>query len=232
MAPENNPYQDIDLACRKLIFGNNKVCGITSDKDAETVANAGSRFAGLIFAEKSPRCITFEQAQSIITKTTAQLDYVGVFVNQKRKDIVKLVKELKLSAVQLHGNEDNTYIEALRTQLIESDCMACQIWQANSVNTEIPSLNEISDIVSHHVLDGKNPGSGQAFNWQILTDSQQDLKSCLLAGGLNTENINAALTQMNDQDLFGLDLNSGVECSPGVKSAEKLQQVFAKIRNY
>jgi len=232
MAPENNRYQDIDLACRKLIFGNNKVCGLTSVEDASAAASSGARFAGLIFAPKSPRCINVEQAQKIISGTKPQLDYVGVFVNDKRKNIIKLVKKLNLSAVQLHGDEDNAYIEALRAQFIENDCQDCQIWQANPVSTTLPVLNEITDLVNHHVLDGKNPGSGQAFNWQVLTESQQDLKNCLLAGGLNNDNINAALAQVTDLDLFGLDLNSGVETSPGIKSTDKLQQIFAQIRHF
>ncbi len=232
MAPENNKFQDIDLACRKLIFGNNKVCGLTSTEDADAVAKAGARFGGLIFAEKSPRCISTEQAQNIVNNTKVQLEYVGVFVNHKRKDIIELVKQLKLSAVQLHGSEDNAYIEALSDQLKESNCANCQIWQATPISTTLPVLSEITDIVSHHVLDGKSPGSGQTFDWQVLTDSQQNLNKCLLAGGLNNENINAALAQLTDLDLFGLDLNSGVETKPGVKSAEKLQQVFAQIRDF
>ena len=81
-------------------------------------------------------------------------------------------------------------------------------------------------------MDGKSPGSGQKFNWQVLTNSQQDLKSVLLAGGLNNDNIKSALAQLSDSDLFGLDLNSGVETSPGVKSVEKLKQAFAQIRNF
>jgi len=232
MAPDNNQYQDIDLACRKLIFGNNKVCGLTTSEDADAAANAGARFGGLIFAEKSPRCITLEQAQHIVSNTKAQLDYVGVFVNHKRKDIVELVKQLKLSAVQLHGSEDTAYIEALSDQFKENNCEACQIWQASPVSTALPSIKEMSKLVSHHVLDGKSPGSGQTFNWKILTESQQNLTNCLLAGGLNNENINAALAQLSDLGLFGLDLNSGVETRPGVKSVEKLQQVFAQIRNF
>lgn len=230
MAPDNNPYQDIDLACRKLIFGNHKVCGLTSAKDADFAANAGARFGGLIFAEKSPRCITAKQAQAIVTETKARLEYVGVFVNHKRTEIVDLVKQLSLSAVQLHGDEDNAYIEALHTQLTENNCGHCQIWQASSVSNAMPDLSEITSIVKHHVLDGKNPGSGQAFDWRMLTDSQQDLTSCLLAGGLNNENINAALSQLSDLDLFGLDINSGVETKPGIKSQDKLQQIFAQIR--
>jgi len=235
MAMDNNVYNDIDLACRKLIFGNNKVCGLTAPEYAIAAANAGARFGGLIFAEKSPRCISKEQALAIVNSKSEKvpvdyhLDYVGVFVNHKRKEIVALAKNLKLSAVQLHGNEDDAYINTLRVMLDEQSCERCQIWQASAVLGAVPIL---SCNVDQHVLDGKSPGSGQAFDWQILANSEQDLSNSLLAGGLNSDNINLALAQLTHLDLFGLDLNSGVETSPGIKSSEKLNSIFAKIRNY
>lgn len=228
MAMDNNAYNDIDLACRKLIFGNNKVCGLTTAEHAIAAAHAGARFGGLIFAEKSPRCINEEQALTIIN-SQPQLEYVGVFVNHKRTAIVDLVKSLKLTAIQLHGDEDDAYIDALSSQLKENNCEQCQIWQANSVIDTIP---ELSALASNHVLDGKSPGSGKPFDWQVLADTEQDLSSCLLAGGLNSDNVNLAIAQLNDLDLFGLDLNSGVETSPGIKSSEKLNKVFTQIRNY
>ena len=228
MDPKNNKYQDIDLACRKLIYGNNKVCGLTDAKYASAAADAGARFGGLIFAEKSPRYVSKEQAQSII-KAIPKLEYVGVFVNSERDEIIDLVKTLRLSAVQLHGSEDAHYIAALIVALAENNCSDCQVWQASPVADSVPLLNQS---VSHHVLDGQSPGSGETFNWQVLALSEQDLSTSFLAGGLNNNNISQALEQLTHVDLFGLDLNSGVEDSPGIKSSEKLAQVFAKIRNY
>ncbi len=228
MAMDNNVYNDIDLACRKLIYGNNKVCGLTAIEYAVAAAKSGARFGGLIFAEKSPRCVSKKQALSIVA-AKPHLEYVGVFVNHKRTEIIDLVKSLKLSAVQLHGDEDDSYINALKAQLIEHNCESCQIWQASSITENVPALNPA---VTQHVLDGKSPGSGQAFDWRVLANSEQELSNSLLAGGLNINNINEALTQLTNLDLFGLDLNSGVETSPGIKSSEKLSQVFTHIRNY
>jgi len=228
MAMDNNIYNDIDLACRKLIFGNNKVCGLTAPEYASAAAEYGARYGGLIFAEKSPRCITKDQALNIIS-IKPHLEYVGVFVNHKQTEIIDLVKSLNLTAVQLHGHEDDAYIEELKSKLNESGCDSCQVWQASAVLSNVP---ELSAKVTQHVLDGKSPGSGQAFDWQLLANSEQDLSNSLLAGGLNSENINLALAQLTNLDLFGLDLNSGVETSPGIKSNEKIAQVFAQIRNY
>jgi len=228
MAMDNNRYNDIDLACRKLIFGNNKVCGLTAPEYAIAAAESGARFGGLIFAEKSPRAITKEQALAIVN-TQPFLDYVGVFVNHQLTEIVDLVKSLNLFAVQLHGSEDEAYVTKLKEKLSENHCNNCEVWQAKPVLSNVP---ELSKQVAHHVLDGKSPGSGQAFDWHILATSEQDLSTSFLAGGLNNDNIQLALKQLAQLDLFGLDLNSGVETSPGIKSSEKLSQVFAQIRNY
>ena len=215
---------DIDLACRTLIYGNNKVCGLTTPEQAQMAIEAGAQYGGLIFAEKSPRCVTSEQALAIVSKATS-LNYVGVFVNHKRQEIAELAQQLNLHAVQLHGSEDQAYIDKLTRQLPKN----CQIWKAVAVEQQVPDFKVNAQ---QYVLDGKNAGSGQAFNWQALANSEQDLSSCFLAGGLNSDNIENAIEQLTTQELFGLDLNSGVEQSPGIKCREKLQQVFTKIRNY
>jgi len=219
---------DINLACRKLIYGNNKVCGLTKAEYAQAAVKAGAQFGGLIFAEKSPRVVTKEQAQTIVEQVSS-LNYVGVFVNHKRTDIVDLVKSLNLFAVQLHGDEDQAYIDNLREQFTEANIKNCQIWKAIAVDQQLTEFNVKAD---HYVLDGKNAGSGQAFNWRSLDEATQSLTKCFLAGGLNQDNLNRALQQLTEHELFGLDLNSGVESSPGIKSSDKLNTVFAQIRNY
>jgi indole-3-glycerol phosphate synthase/phosphoribosylanthranilate isomerase len=219
---------DIDLACRSLIYGNHKVCGLTQAEHAQAASDVGAQYGGLIFAEKSPRCINKTQAL-VITTQVPSLNYVGVFVNHKRCHIVELANELKLYAIQLHGNEDQAYIDDLKEKLAKTAAKNCQIWKALAVEEQVPALTLTSD---KFVLDGKHAGSGQTFGWQALAQSEQDLSRCFLAGGLNSNNIEQAIEQLTAQDLNGLDLNSGVESSPGIKSREKLQQVFTQIRNY
>lgn len=219
---------DIDLACRKLIFGHNKVCGLTKPEYAQAAKDSGAEFGGLIFVEKSPRFITVQQAQEIV-KNVSSLNYVGVFINHDIDSVAKLATDLNLYAVQLHGSEDQAYIDALTAKLKSLGNTDCKIWKAVSVEGKIKTFNVNAQ---NYVLDGKNAGSGQAFNWQELATSEQDLSTSFLAGGLSIDNIDAALEQLTEQKLYGLDLNSGVETSLGIKSSEKLQAVFAKIRNY
>lgn len=215
---------DIDLACRQLIFGHHKVCGLTSPEQAGFAIEAGAEFGGLIFAKKSPRYLTEQQAAEIVQQKPS-LKYVGVFVDHAEQEVVALAQALQLSAVQLHGQENSDYVTRLRAQLPAS----CEIFKAHAVEQTLPLL---SPNVEHIVLDGKHAGSGESFNWQALGESTQDLSRCFLAGGLNADNITLACQQLTNQDLFGLDINSGVESSPGIKCRDKLLQVFAQIRNY
>lgn len=219
---------DIDLACRELIFGNNKVCGLTTTKAATAAKESGAIYGGLIFAEKSPRFISKEKAKEIV-ESEASLNYVGVFVNHEQSEIVTLANDLPLNAIQLHGNEDQSYINDLKDKLDNTAAKHCKIWKAKAVENSVPSL-ELA--VDNYVLDGKKAGSGEAFGWRALAQTEQDLSTCFLAGGIGAENITAAVNQLTEQDLYGLDLNSGVEESPGVKSREKLTKVFTQIRNY
>lgn len=215
---------DIDLACRQLIFGHNKVCGLTQVEHALAASEAGAEFGGLIFVKKSPRCITEQQAKTLIEKAPF-LSYIGVFVNHDIDEVAQIATLLSLTAVQLHGNENQAYIEQLVSKLPTN----CQIWKALPVETDVP---EFPSLAQHIILDGKNAGSGKVFSWQLLAQSQQDLSTSFLAGGLNEQNIEQGIEQMVAQDLFGLDINSGVESSPGIKCRTKLNKVFATIRNY
>jgi len=219
---------DIDLACRELIYGTNKVCGLTTTEQATNVRKAGGVFGGLIFAEKSPRFVSNEQAKAIVNDETG-LKYVGVFVNHKRCDIVKLAADLKLHAIQLHGQEEQTYIDKLKEMLSEAGLADCQVWKAIPVEQELESIEVEAE---HYVLDGKNAGSGKPFDWRALARTEQDLSTSFLAGGLDQNNIEQAIAQLTEQELYGLDINSGVESSPGIKCQQKLNTVFAKIRNY
>lgn len=217
---------NISLACRKLVYGEHKVCGLTTPENAEMVAQAGAVYGGLIFAEKSPRCVSIKSAQTICQQVP-QLAYVGVFVNAELEQVIQYAEQLSLSSVQLHGNENAEYIATLRQQLPQH----IEIWQAKAVvDNQLPDLT-LAQGVNRIVLDSKQPGSGESFNWQLF-NQQTELQHCMLAGGLSPMNIQDALALSKRHKLLGLDINSGAESSAGVKSAEKINAIFQKIRHY
>ncbi len=121
---------DLEAAVRKLVLGQNKVCGLTRAEDAAAAHQAGAVFGGLIFVSKSPRYVDIPAARAVMAG--APLAYVGVFRNAQPATIVKTVDALGLAAVQLHGDEDAAYIEILRPLLPAG----CQIWKAVGVSRQ------------------------------------------------------------------------------------------------
>ncbi|MEM7264053.1 MAG: bifunctional indole-3-glycerol-phosphate synthase TrpC/phosphoribosylanthranilate isomerase TrpF, partial [Planctomycetota bacterium] len=104
---------DLEGACRRLLHGRVKICGLTDPRDAVVAAEAGASEGGLIFAPESPRAVTVDQAASIVT--AASLDAVGVFVNERAEPIARIARQLRLGAVQLHGEESPADVERLRS---------------------------------------------------------------------------------------------------------------------
>jgi indole-3-glycerol phosphate synthase/phosphoribosylanthranilate isomerase len=203
-----------------VILGENKVCGLTRSEDAMNAYNSGAVFGGLIFAPKSPRYVDLDCALQITQ--SAPLAFVGVFVNASIKDVVEHAQSLKLAAVQLHGQEDQTYINQLRPLLPSS----CQIWKAQAVKDSLPTpLAGVDRHLYDTHSDTQAGGTGKTFDWSILEHASSPF---MLAGGLNADNIQGALYQ----GAHGLDLNSGVEQSAGKKCQNKLNDAFISIRKY
>lgn len=211
-------HQDLDAAVKRVILGENKVCGLTRPQDARAACEAGAVYGGLIFVAGSPRVIDDNQASAIIQ--AAPLHYVGVFRDAPIDEVVTRAQNLQLAAVQLHGDEDQTYIATLRSRL--ADTVA--IWKALRVTDTLPSrhLNH----VDRYLFDNGQGGSGHCFDWTLLEG--EDLHNVMLAGGLSPDNCAAAARC----GAVGLDFNSGVESQPGIKDASKLASVFKTLRAY
>ncbi|ELY2794884.1 bifunctional indole-3-glycerol-phosphate synthase TrpC/phosphoribosylanthranilate isomerase TrpF [Cronobacter dublinensis] len=211
-------HDDLETAVRQVLLGENKVCGLTRPQDAQSAWEAGAVFGGLIFVPSSPRAVTDEQARAVMD--AAPLRYVGVFRDAPLDDVAAKAQQLALSAVQLHGDEDQTYISALRASLPA----ATAIWKAQSVSHALPARN--LQYVDRYVLDNGQGGSGVQFDWSLLEG--QSLNDVMLAGGLGADNC----VQAAQLGCAGLDFNSGVESAPGIKDSDKLAAVFRTLRAY
>ena len=131
------------------------MCGLTRPQDARAAYDVGAIYGGLIFVATSPRCVSVEQAQEVMT--AAPLQYVGVFRNHDLTDVLAKANTLSLAAVQLHGNEDQQYIDALRDALPAN----VAIWKALSVGETLPA-RELQH-VDKYVFDNGQGGSGLTF---------------------------------------------------------------------
>ncbi|WP_404340369.1 bifunctional indole-3-glycerol-phosphate synthase TrpC/phosphoribosylanthranilate isomerase TrpF [Pseudoalteromonas mariniglutinosa] len=211
---------DLESACRKVILGENKVCGLTRSQDVIAAYQQGALYGGLIFYPKSPRYVDLECAREL--SQSAPLKFVGVFVDAPMTQVAQYAHVLKLAAVQLHGQESDDYIKTLREHLPTD----CEIWKAQAIKDRLPAA---ASNVDRHLYDtysdNQAGGTGKAFDWSLLSHAEQPF---MLAGGLNPDNIHAALYC----GATGLDLNSGVETSAGKKCQTKLHHAFTSIRNY
>ncbi|WET13622.1 bifunctional indole-3-glycerol-phosphate synthase TrpC/phosphoribosylanthranilate isomerase TrpF [Yersinia intermedia] len=209
---------DLNAAVRRVLLGENKVCGLTRAQDAAAAYHAGAVYGGLIFVGSSPRYVDIAKARTVISG--APLKYVGVFRDAKIETVQQTAERLSLAAVQLHGQEDQSYINQLRAILPAS----CQIWRALRVDDAVPQRN--LQHVERYVLDHGNGGTGQRFDWSLLAG--QPLDNVLLAGGLSADNCCAA-AQLG---CAGLDFNSGVESAPGIKDPQLIAAVFQTLRAF
>jgi len=198
-----------------------KVCGLTRCEDAEAAWAAGATHGGLIFAPESPRCVDEETAARV--RDAAPLRWVGVFVNDSPRRIAALAARLRLAAVQLHGDETAEDVAALRPLLPPG----CEVWKAVRVQDALPGITSTgADLV---LLDRWHPsvrgGTGERFDWSLLS-GHADKNKLILSGGLTPESVAIA----EAIGIAGLDVNSGVEDGPGIKSPGRLAAFFAARR--
>lgn len=211
---------DLGRATRALIYGVNKICGLTRPEDALVAERAGATHGGLVFAPGSPRRVSREQALAV--RAAGALEWVGVFVDQRADEVAGLANLLRLSAVQLHGAESAAYVASLRPLLPPG----CEVWKGVHVRTPPPALATTG--ADRLLLDSRpaagRGGRGATFDWALLAGSP-DLSACLIAGGLTPANAGAAA----ELGPFGLDVSAGVEQRPGIKS-EPLVTAFLAAR--
>lgn len=209
---------------RSLVWGRVKVCGLTSAAAVDAARAAGATYGGVIFVADSPRWVDRAVVDEIenAARDDWPLSLVGVFRDAEIASIVGLAERHDLEAVQLHGRYDDDALVQLRDELPSG----CEIWGVAGVEDaleEAPSV--FNRTVFDSSVDGRSGGTGRTFDWSLLTD-RVDLDRAVLAGGLNPGNARSAKAV----GAWALDVNSGVEDAPGIKSPEKLAALFEALR--
>jgi phosphoribosylanthranilate isomerase len=188
-----------------------KICGLTRAEDALATERAGADAIGLNFVPNTKRFITLSRAQEISSVLGPFVARVGVFRNASFETILEAIEQVGLNAVQLNGQE--------------SDDFAAQVAKLRPVIRAV-SFKPNLELPEHDTLliDGLDPGSGQAFDWHALETSKLEGRRWLLAGGLTPDNVAAAVRQLMP---WCVDVSSGVEASAGVKD-HKLVLAFVQ----
>lgn len=197
-----------------------KICGLCREADAEMVNRLRPDYVGLVFAANRRRTLTEEKAASISRMLAKEIVPVGVFLNQEIGLIASLVKAGIIRAVQLHGQEDESYLSALRA-LLPPDTPVIKAFPILSEHDITAALAFPSDYV---LFDGKEAGSGQPFDHRLAL---RVARPFFLAGGLTPENVSAALACRP----YAVDVSSGVEnAKTGEKDFEKMKRFLDAVR--
>lgn len=198
-----------------------KICGITNVADAQAAVDMGADILGFNFYNKSPRYVTIEQAASLVYKVPAIVSLAGVFVNAEPGLIREAARHCDLDWIQLHGDESPEFCEHFKTD-------GPNIMKAVRIKTR-EDIERASQYATDAILldafqQARYGGTGQTFDWSLLTYSGQRI---FLAGGITPENAREAA----EQGTYALDICSGIESEPGKKCHIKMQALFDAIQH-
>ncbi len=200
-----------------------KICGITDLDDALAAAGAGADAVGFIFYPRSPRCVSPRQALGIIRELPCTVAKVGVFVNDDPERIEEIAAICGLDPIQPHGGETPDYCRRFP---------APRVIKAFSPRTadDLEGVGgyQVRAILVDAFAPGLYGGTGKTSNWD-LARTIGERYPLILSGGLNSGNIRDAIESVRPQ---AVDINSGVESSPGRKDHNKIREIIGMIRRY
>jgi len=202
-----------------------KICGITNAEDARIACEVGVDALGLNFYPRSPRALSVQKAIELRASIPSGVQVFGVFVNAEAAEVMKIFRDVRLDALQLHGDESPTAV----TQLAH----LAPVFKALRVGPDFsPATLENYPDVSGFLFDtadampGQYGGTGRLADWGVAQQAARSHR-VILAGGLNAENVAAAILQVRP---YGVDVASGVEASPGEKDHAQLREFVREAR--
>jgi len=209
-----------------------KICGITNLEDALAAVQAGADALGFVFYEKSPRNVSPREVSEIVQKLPPRLEKVGVFVNQQEDAICQTTEEAGLTAVQLHGDDEDPHVADLVAE--RRDLKILVAISMNGSNPKGWAMTWRPDVVHAFLVDSGGPsrpgGTGKPFDWRASIEDINVIKrlgNVVLAGGLTPANVDSA---MEITYPWGVDVSSGVESKPGKKDPEKIRAFIKAVR--
>ena len=222
-----------------------KMCGISKVETISAIVDAKPDYMGLVFAP-SKRQVTVDQAKTLVeelykqnvvennseaeqTEPVTTLDTasfetiktVGVFVNETVENLLKIAEEVKLDVIQLHGDEDESFIQILKEQSNVEVWKAVQVRSATDTEKWIDSSADMLLFDAYH--KDERGGTGEVFDWSSLDEFERPF---MLAGGIDSTNVARAIRTVRP---YGIDISSGIE-TEGVKDNEKMKAFTNIVR--
>ena len=193
-----------------------KLCGLSRVCDIEEANLLQPDYIGFVFAKKSRRCVSPEQAGELKKLLRPEIRAVGVFVNEEPEAVAALLNRGVIDLAQLHGSEDAEYIRRLREL---TDGPLIQAFRIRSKE----DLSRAAASAADEILLDAGAGTGIVFDWSLLGNME---RRYFLAGGLNQENVREAIRDLHP---YGVDVSSGIE-TDALKDRTKMAAFVAAVR--
>ncbi len=191
-----------------------KICGLFREEDIDYVNEAGPDYAGFILHfPKSHRNLEPDKARMLRDRLRPEIRAVCVFVDQPLETVVRTAEYLRADVIQLHGHEDNSYIDEVKERTGK------EVWKAFRVGGK-EDLAAAASCSADQILLDNGYGTGKTFDW---AKAESFSRSFILAGGLTPENIPEAIRKLQP---VAVDISSSVE-TDGKKDRGK---IFAAVR--
>ena len=208
-----------------------KFCGLTSYDEVAFAYEKKVFWIGFIFVRRSPRFIEFGKTKEIINQFKNKLNFVGVFVNPNN-DWIQLAMNVGINYIQLHGEESVERCKEIKKLFKIPIIKAIPIEKEE----DLKNIEIYNNVCDYFLLDKKNinktgfnGGTGENFDWNIISKNKNWLnqfKPWILSGGLNIYNIKEAIELTGTK---AIDVSSGIEYNPGIKSIELMDLFVKKI---
>ena len=193
-----------------------KICGLRREQDIRYANELMPDYIGFVFLKGKMRYVTFEEAARLRSLLDPAIPAVGVFVNEPVENVIRLLQAGTIQIAQLHGQEDEAYIEELRRA--GDHC----IIRAFAVRSSEDVHRAFAFPADYPLLDN-GKGTGETFDWSLFEKQE---KPFFLAGGLSPENVKEAIECFHP---YAVDVSSGVE-TDGFKDYEKMKAFMDAVR--
>ncbi len=198
-----------------------KICGITRLEDANASVRAGADSIGLVFYPESPRHVELHRAAAIAADVAPFVTVTGLFVNAAESLVRAVLAEVPLGLLQFHGDESNSECRRYAMPFIKAVAMRPGADCAR-IMAEYPDASGF--LLDAWQADTRG-GGGRTFDWGAVPAGLP--RPVILAGGLNPDNVASAIRQVHP---YAVDVSSGVESAPGIKSAERIQAFMTGVQ--
>lgn len=202
-----------------------KICGITRPEDAQAAVALDVDALGAVFYPPSPRAIDTGSLSEIFADVPDSILRTALFVNPERQLVDSVLATGYIDRLQFHGDEEQSFCASFGVPYFK----ALRVGGGLDVLSAIDSHAD-AELIFLDSFDKKAPGgTGKTFDWSIASKAVSGSeKKIVLAGGLHSGNVREAIERVHP---FGVDVSSGVESEPGIKSAAKLEEFVKGVRN-